>query len=307
MTGSYDAALGAIAVCTGSPVDLADLDGIRDEPELVAALRHEGLGLVRVSERSRLDLAIGSAAESVALSDGRPDLILYSFELDHREEVDVCGEAAQLADGLNLPDVPVYTIGGQRCANFGPVLRTAVAQVRAGTSTHVLCVLAHRVSVGDRRMPGDIGVMSDGAASAVVTARPTAASGFGVRGTANPVRSELDHMTSLHDNPGAAQAFLTGIRTASSDLVAGTSAPVSVVVTSHHRDSAVDQLHRILRVPDGLLYRGAVHDYGHCHAADPLLSLWQLQRDDAVAPGRAVLVAASASSWWAMALLDRLT
>jgi 3-oxoacyl-[acyl-carrier-protein] synthase-3 len=293
-----DVYLSSISYELGERVPIADL---ADEPVRagLAILADEGIRYCRVATAPLAELASASARRTMA--EGRtPELIVYSQDtFTGQPAVGV----ARLAVDAGIPRTSAITVGGNGCGNLGPSLRVAGGLLRADGLTSVLVVTADRATGDTRYLPDGLTVLSDTAASFLVTSELTTP-GFRLLGLAVTSRADLDGASG---DIVAAKAVVDGVRSASRQVF-----DAAGVKPGDCRRVLVGNYGNAMRATFATAagfgrddaYAPLVAEHGHCFAADILIALRTLVDSGEVAHGDLLLGITTGRYAWTAMLLE---
>jgi 3-oxoacyl-[acyl-carrier-protein] synthase-3 len=291
--------LSALACEAGRPVPLAELADpvVRDVADLLA---EEGIECCRVAEATPVALAGTSATATLEASREDPDAVIFCSDTPAAEPP---GPAAwRLVADLGLAEVPVLRVGGGECGNLGLGLRVARSLLLAEGLGSVLVVTADR-AVGDTRyLPESLTVLSDGAASCLVTAAPTRP-GFVLRGLAATAKADARQAAGM----GAARNTVGGIAQATRRLLTDTGTTPErcrhLVMPNYGRSvrgvfaAATGVSRSAVRTP-------LARDGGHCFSADVLMTLDALGTGGELVAGDLLLLLVTGSRGWTVLLAE---
>ncbi|QFZ18900.1 hypothetical protein [Saccharothrix syringae] len=291
--------LSGFAACLGAREairDAADPDLLAEATALHAAdLRH-----YRRTDRDVVELATRSATRTLAAAATPPAAAVYTSDTFAGTPTKAL---RQVLDGTGLGDADGTVVGGRGCDNLWPALDAARSRLtgRAG----VLVVTADRVDRGTRLNQDARTVMSDGAASCLVS--------LDSRGPA--VRLRAGAALPVSPPPGAppllrARHHVTALRALSDRLFAEAGLAregCTSVITSNVGLNVAQMFRSAVGGRDTALYRPRATDVGHCFAADGLHTLGLWLGEPGRAAGDVVLVVATSPHSCSLMLLEALT
>ncbi|WP_156893631.1 hypothetical protein [Actinokineospora enzanensis] len=269
--------------------ELAEFVGARDEVEL---LLDEGVRYGLVADRPAEVLAAASAVRTLAGT--RPLAAVYCCETIGARPPASAATAFAVAAGI--PDVPVFTVGGAGCGNLGPGLRVARGLLAAEGPGSVLLAVADRAP-GPRYLPGDLTVLSDGAATCLVSTSP-ARPGFRLLGSAAVTAADR---AGARPGLAAAKAAAAGVAAAVGRVLTEADTAVdecALLLVGNYGASVRAMLAAAAGFPSRTVHAPNVAD-GHCFAVDLLHGLRSLEPSDM---DRIVLVATGPHAWTALLL-----
>ncbi|GAA1329684.1 hypothetical protein GCM10009660_01180 [Catellatospora bangladeshensis] len=272
----------------GAPVPLTELDDPRVRENL-AALTEQGITTARVSEEDTVALAAAVTPADLDL-----DAIVVCTDTVEAPTPTEWLLAYRARTGRH--GTRTLFAGGSACANLAAGWDLASALVRARAAKAVLVVTADRVPSGTRVPALSTTVLSDGAASCLVTAEPSGPA-FVLLGTATrswQAGAEAGGMAH-------ARAILTTTRSVVAELIrpGGT----THLLTPNFGSATRNLLAMAASFPVRRLDPGVAGEVGHCFAADALLNLDHLARRPDLADGDTVLALMSSDTTMSAALL----
>ncbi|TDV49781.1 3-oxoacyl-[acyl-carrier-protein] synthase III C-terminal domain-containing protein [Actinophytocola oryzae] len=297
--------LSDIAVLAGDPVPLERVAGVT--PELAQRLSSDGLGTARVFGEAPWRMAADCARSTLAASTLVPDVVVYACEgrLDQKAQ-DLATDAARFLAAAGLNETPVVGAGLNQCANLGSLLLSACALVGSDASRACLLTTVGSAMPEERVVNGEIGVFSDAAGSALVSARLVGSDGFEVLGIEHATCAKLGVVASLQDDQPAASAFVERIGDAMLRLAERTGVKpdgFTHALANNYATMATEVVLGLVGVPPHKAFRGTARDYAHCFAADGLLNLEHLRRTGALRDGDTVLMLCTAANTWFLVAL----
>ncbi|MFJ3039050.1 MULTISPECIES: beta-ketoacyl-[acyl-carrier-protein] synthase family protein [Streptomyces] len=299
-----DIFLTRIGVAVGESNDIAVLPEILSS-EALEQLTRGGLAHFRQSDRQAWQLAADSATSTLdpSSSTAAVDLVVYATNT-FWDSADPELDAARFLQAMGLNRTPLIGVSLANCANLAVAVRTAVACLRGGDATTALVATTDVCRPGQRLLGGGIGVLSDGAATCVVsTRRPE--HGLQLLGTTMTVEAGLHALTSESEPMAMAMATARGVRRAAAALYERTGlgpADFSYLVTNNYLEPTLRTFANAAEVPFDRTYRGTVAGYSHCFAADALINVSAMASESIIEPGDRILAIVSGyNSWGCMA------
>lgn len=283
--------LSAISFTVGERVpveNLAELD-----PSRLATARREGIAGCLVDSRSTIELAVACARSSLAVAPQPPVHAVYATDSPY--------ELSQTEDGFDflrrcdLVNTDLVTVGGGGCGNLGPGLAVARGLLWSRAPGPVLFVTTDRVMTGNRFTPNGMTLLSDGAASFLLSTE-LVAPGFRVLSVASSVRAGMAARAGIAAARQIAAAVGEAAQRALESAELGAACRYLLLpnygVTSRALFSMAAGFDVDTTYPPSNTY------VGHCFSADALISLSQLMSDGVLDRGdRLMLLAASPQSW----------
>jgi 3-oxoacyl-[acyl-carrier-protein] synthase III len=295
--------LSRIGVALGDPVPIAEL------PEVVAAgsaanLEKEGLSRCLVSGRTSWELAIEAAGRTL---EGLPSVVDSVDAVVYVSDSYLDGPAPlRVLDAIGLSQIPFYGTGMAGCGNLSSALQTARCLVLAGVARVVLVITTDVCPPGRRLMGANLSVLSDGAASCLVSAEP-GQGGFRLLDVRTAVDASLHALALDSQTLPVLKATALGIRrlgTALFEAGGFNGSAVAHLVTHNYGGSAVRIMASAIGVPADRIWCPTAADLGHCFAADALINLAALGESGALHPGDRLLALMTGEAVWGCAYLQ---
>ncbi|WP_018348396.1 hypothetical protein [Longispora albida] len=298
-TASSEVFLSSICYQLGHKTAIADAGdaSVQEQREVLVA---QGLAYCRVTRSSAIELGAASARKTMSgLGDKTVDAVVYCT--DTAPDKSVTADAWDLLLALDLPTTPVTVVGGSGCGNLGPGLRLARSLLSEGEAETVLLVTADRVKAGTRYLGNGQTVLSDGAASCLVSSwKP--ASGFHLLGLASS--SRLDIGTAKLRPILVAKSTAEAVRSAIERSIR----PMSLsrddfqhLLPGYYGRSPQAFLAMSAGFPLDKIYCPMLPDVGHCFSADVLLSLASLTEAGGLRSGDLLMLLAISPRSWSVA------
>ena len=289
----------------GEPLPLEELPEVQAAGE-ASALAADGLRLVRASDLEPWELAAQSAELTVASLD-RESITSVFYATDTFWPDGAADRApARFLDQLGLQRTPLRGIGFEGCGNAGGLIAAAADALESGTATTTLCVTTDCAAAGERLMGANVSVLSDGAASFIVS-RTRPSSGFRVLAIGRAIEAGMHRLDVATDTMAVVKATADGIRRATSLALEQAdldTSSISHVVANNYGRTSLRIFCGAGRVPFDLLYVANVEEVGHCFAADSLINLQSLAEREVVLSGERCLVLGSGFSNWSAAIVE---
>jgi 3-oxoacyl-[acyl-carrier-protein] synthase III len=299
VTGVY---LSAFASALGDQVRLEDADdeGVRRH---LGPLHEQGLKYCLVSGRSVAGMAATSSYQTLAAAaDGQVGAIVFCT--DTVPALTPTSEAWDLLLELGLPRTPVTLVGGSGCGNLGPGLSVARSLILLDGLAAVLLVTSDRMGERTRYLDNGATVMSDGAASCLVSSLPPAAPSFALRGQASSFRADIGTVSVRRIVVARAtvEAIENTVRQAAEPLSL-TPADFRYLLTGNYGRTPRELLAESAGVPADRVYCPMLGQTGHCFAADVVVSLGSLLETGEIDNGDHVLLLTASPRSWSAAVL----
>lgn len=294
--------LHSFAHALGDPVDIALLDdpGVSGRLD---ALTAEGLRHCRVSERSAPHLGAASARAALAAADGLvPGAVVLATESRTPSPTQILWETLR---SVPLPRTPGLVVSGNGCGNFAPALRAARGVLLTERVPGVLLTFADRLTTPSRYMPDGDTVMSDSAASCLVTAGPPGRPSFRVLAVATSVQADLVPEERVLKG---ARTIIKAVREALGRINSSIPEPergFDWFITGNYSATTRRFLTTAAQMPEEKAYSPHHTTHGHCYSADQLITLAALEADGRLTHGRRVLLLATSARSWSLTALER--
>jgi 3-oxoacyl-[acyl-carrier-protein] synthase III len=301
-----DLFLSAFGSALGEPRELADLADEIGQPE-VDRLTSAGLGQYRLSQQPPWRLA--AAAVRDTLQAGPPgveiDLVVYVTDTYWRDDFYARDPARFLAE-VGLRRAQLVGIGLNGCANASQALRTAAAYLRAGAARRALVVCTDVGRSGARLLSSGGSVLSDGAASCLVSIEPPTR-GYRLLGATVAAEPALADADPMHDVLMILKATADGIRRAAADLREQTKLDGNDyhhLVMNNYSRAVLATFAGLVEVPFARTVTDMLASVAHCFSADPFINLAHLLDSGRAAPAQPVLVLDSGQTVWGVTALE---
>jgi 3-oxoacyl-[acyl-carrier-protein] synthase III len=299
LTGVY---LHSIGSALGDARPISSIAPIAGDSDLLDFLHANGLRDYRHADRDPPELAAEAMRETLRLSGLDPRQIgavvwsSTSFQQRSWYTDDVSRQLGALGLWTAIP----VGVTLSECGNLAAALQVATGLVADG-HRHVLVVVADRCPSPDQRLVApSLAVLSDGAASCIVSAEP---GGFEFLAAAQYANHRA--------RPGeTAQSMLVirqnaeGMRRAVAAALGKTSiAPddVGTMLTNNLAISILELFATQAGIPFERMFTGNISSHGHVYAADVLLNL----AGCSAKKGSSVLLATNGTCNWAAIVLRR--
>ncbi|MCX4745050.1 hypothetical protein OG455_05840 [Kitasatospora sp. NBC_01287] len=293
--------LSAIAYELGDPVAIGTLDD-PEVAERLHALGSDGFRRCRVAGASAAALGAASARRTLERCGG-PEPAAVVFSTESTRLVSATQNTWELLRAVPLPRTSTLTVGGNGCGNLAPALRAARDLVLAEDADSVLLTLADRFTLGTRYQPVGNTVMSDSAVSCLITPAPLGA-GFQLLAMATAVNADL--LPETRKLLGA-RTVMRAIGRALDEINSRVQQPergFDWFVTGNYDRSTRRFLASAVQMDDSRAQAPNIAEYGHCYAADQLITLATLERSGALRHGQRLLLLATSARAWSLIALE---
>jgi 3-oxoacyl-[acyl-carrier-protein] synthase-3 len=272
--------------------------------EARAMLQEFGLERYCTTARSPLALAAHSVAATLDAADVAPEeidtVVLATSSagaFDHRA-------LARWLSQLGLAHAYPLGVTFSYCGNIHAAFRVVSALMAAGQVRRVLVVCADRVAEGESRLvPPAISVSSDGAASCLISDRPSPGS-YQLGATVQASNALLAPEDSEGRFLQYLQGLAGGIRGSYEQLLAG-AGPVNVgtLIANNYNTWVNGNIVRTLKLPRRVLYADNIGRIAHVNTADNLINLRDWETSAAGRRDADVLMLGTGPNMWGLTLL----
>lgn len=253
-------------------------------------LLNEGLVSCRVSDVQTPQLASLCATRSVNSSKlRRPDAIIYASESPSSADV------WNVLLGGKLPDVTGIGVSGNGCGNLAPALRIARALIQSERLGQMVIVTSDRVDNGTRYQTHGTTVLSDGAASCLVSASPPTSGPYcKVLALSSEVRADFAPADAVFSMETISDAISMAQAAMMEEL---TEWDFERLITGNYGATTREFLAMAAGLDWDAAYCPSIADFGHCFSADILISLSELLSGPFDDGERILLMPTSSRSW----------
>ncbi|MGK5627819.1 hypothetical protein [Streptomyces sp. URMC 123] len=298
--------LSSIAFATGERLSLEALEE-RDGAALAGRrdlLHEQGLRHARVSGLPLPELAAASARRTLEAAAG-PAVGAAVYCTDTPADTSATVDLWDFLAAVSRDDLPAVVVGGSGCGNLGPGIAAARNSVLVDGVPAALLVTVDRVKDGPRFLPGGTTVLSDGAASCLISAEPVG------QGPAFRIRSLATGFQLDVEASASPLAVARATTKAVGRTVRGALAPLGLaprdvrsVVTGNYGDTSRSFLAMAAGVDPRRALCPRLADIGHCFSADVLITLADLSERDAPPPGEPLLLLTSSARSWSAIVVE---
>lgn len=303
MTGSVY--LQAAAWELGDERPIQEILPVANDELVLNYLLSKGLCNYRYSTSSPAELALASVRRTLATASISPSdistVIYASTSFQNRQWY--TSEISKMMLEAGLRHATPLGVSLSECGNFASALRVAVRLVQGGDCNHVLLVTTDVCPDPENRLvPPSATILSDGAASCVVTSHPGGFQVLSVRQVSNhrvrllnPAKesTRLMRLTS-HGISAAAEESLKEAQVSQEQIT-------HLILTNQNR-AVLEIFASQCGVPMERVYLGLVAKHAHIYASDSLINLASC---NTAYPGKDqyFLVVANGSCSWGAAVL----
>jgi 3-oxoacyl-[acyl-carrier-protein] synthase-3 len=300
MATSY---LSAISWSVGRRVPITDLDD-PDVHSRLDLLRGEGLAHCRLSHSSVVDLATESADRTLKAGGSiAPDSIVYCS--DTPTDTPPTDDLWDFIRRIGHPTTAAFTVGGSACGNLGPGLAIARSLLGDAGPRATLLVTSDRVRQGSRLSNKVITVLSDGAASCLVSSFFPGPS-FRILGQASSVDANT---APIGTGLGAARTMARRIGRLTKDVFDPLDvdpAACRYLLTANYGHTPREFLTMAAGFDIADSYHGQLGEIGNCFASDILISLGCLVEQRLIEHGDLLLLLTTSPRSWSVLALEYL-
>lgn len=276
--------LSALAYVLGDKRSVTSLASEVGE-EIVGLLKSQGIDSFRHSQASAAELAEASLCETLTRWGRPPAKIDAVFYCSRQIPTGAEREAmSRLFHNTGLLDMPTFGLSMQGCSGLASATRLARAMIRSGEARNIAVVTADVCASPLQRLGTDnAAILSDGAASCVVSVEDGEYELLGLRQTANqrlwPTDPPFEHGLWT-------MMWARGIRAAvagAQEDAAHTETPLTAMVCTNLRFEVVSFLTAQCKLPPESAFVGTLAEMSHVFGADPIINIlesqdWRRQR-----------------------------
>ncbi len=287
-TGPWGPRLSRISAAVGVPCPVSELSEVKSS-ERDAQLSSE-LPVYRRSEEPARVLALNAARQTMSLVGSQPNWVVYCTEsLEEEPPSDVL--AALLVD-LGLPRTPAMIVNGHGCANLGLGLQVASRLASSEPSGAALLILGDKAVSDERLLQNEASVLSDGAAACWV-GEDASTPGFEVIGFGFATQADANLETT---KVAVARQSVFLVDQAVANLLKNARVELqrfTRVLVSNYREGPRTLLAYAAGFRRETVMATNTAQFGHCFAADHLMTLRLPQTVDSLRNGESILVLAT--------------
>lgn len=256
----------------------------------------------RKSERSLAQLATASAEKTLqaankSAADIDTIMICSCTPLNYQQQNDILGEVYQ---SLGLPFVLSLWVGGAGCASLFSAVGQAKSMIENGDAKQVLVITTDKITSEHHRFQR-YGVLSDGAASFIVTADEQA--DFSILG--DMVLSSPEALYSPQKGFQQKCTLIHAVFERFTEKYADDLSDVEAVLASNVFNPIQEIELSVMPFEDANCYEDNNLRYGHCWAADPVINLVDLCNDPVHQDDKKLLLSTTAHGHFGLVALIR--
>jgi 3-oxoacyl-[acyl-carrier-protein] synthase-3 len=287
-----------------SITELPELAADEDARDLLLTL---GLDEYARSTRTPPALARASLEKTLASSPierERIDALVYASS-SLWERSFYTRDIGELCCALGLPHVMAIGVHLAECGNLASAVRVAAGLIRSGDAQNVLLVTTDQPAPGSKRLVDPmLSVLSDGAASCLVTSQP---GDFALVGLRQGARQDLWSLDLGLESVKRMRAFTQGLgKTAQEVLTAAGLTPddVNCLVCNNYQFSVLRAFADRAKIPTARLFTDNVARTAHVFSADNLINLVDARAAGRLAAGQRALTLSTGQCSWGALLLE---
>lgn len=297
--------LDAIAYVVGDPVSIDDLPECRDSATNREVLHQEGYGNILVCHDDIEDMAVRSLQRTLAnsgLAPGEIDILLFASDSGGDQRERECNSRVhRLCMRLKLENAYPIGINQSTCGNFCSALRVAAALLQAGEARNILLVTVDKSENGSRVMDNNAAVLSDGAASCLVSRSESG------RYRLLGITQACSHPLGGEGEAGA-KVFLAldGFQQAFESFIARHGldrAGLTQLIPNNYNLTLLTLYSQIARIDLDKIYTGNLGVKGHVYAGDNLINLADYAGSAVLRRGDRIAMLSNGPSNWGLAAL----
>jgi 3-oxoacyl-[acyl-carrier-protein] synthase-3 len=274
--------------------DCHSITELGSQPITELASPEHGLACYRSSDLEIWQLAVLACSRTIEISQAPPDLMIYVTE----NELEASRSMARMMRELGLTSTHYLRVSGHGCGNLGPALLLARQALASGAHQRILLVLADRVLDDDRSQVHSLSVLSDGAASCLVTSEPTRSAG--AQFAAHEVVTVTEFESALPDPSGEGALAMVAMSVAGAAAITRQTGQEVTdydhLVFPNYRIITQQFLCSAMGVPRERLLIGPAAEFGHCFSADILVTLARCASTGQIKTGDHILACANGLS-----------
>lgn|GEM_PF-6219874 len=298
--------LTAIGYVTGSPRPISDLPQCRDDVRSRETLAAEGYSMFLEAGESAEELALASIEESLRATSIPPSavdaVIFCSDSIGDQRERERNSRIHALCMAMGLTNAYPIGISQSTCGNFATAMRVGSSLLATGDAKVVMLTVADKSEPDKRIMDANAAVLSDGAASCILSERPGR---YLVCGVSQSVSHEL---ATTEDKSARLFLALDGYQSALAKFQRTLEWNVSdaaQLLPNNYTRSLLTTYAQIAELPLERMYMDNVPLKGHVFSADNLINLHDYAAGDRMVPGQSVAMLSNGPSNWGFVALQR--
>lgn len=256
----------------------------------------------RKSEKSLAQLAVASAEKTLQAANQSAanidTLIICSCTpLNYLQQNDILGE---ICHSLGLPFVHSLWVGGSGCASLFSAIGQAKSMIESDDASQVLVITTDKIEFEEHRFQR-YGVLSDGAASFIVTADTQ--TDFRILG--DMVLSSSEGLHSPQKGFQQKCMLIHAVFDRFTEKYADDLSDVQAVLASNVFNPIQEIELSVMPFEDATSFENNNLRYGHCWAADPVINLVDLCNDPEHQDNKKLLLSTTAHGHFGLVALLR--
>lgn len=306
MSQAIGCSIAAIAYELGELRDIGEIEELRNEPEMLAALRSGGVERYSVTTRSPLEqaeLCLRKTLAQCGSETGPIEAVVYASESSWSVSQYALLNAMLVRLGLrNAYPVGVSLSG---CTNFSTAIRVAAGLIRAEGLHNVLVVCSDKAPQdGTRTMRPGVCVFSDGAASCLIGR--AGAGEFDVLQIGHENSPEMGEFNLEKDAAGLIMGIIDGVRKAVERALLPLGkqpADIRRLLLGNFARHIATMYASLSGFSDEQCFFDNIPRFAHTYAGDPLINLCDSHRRIPLNSGDlCVLLGIAVTSWGVLVL-----
>jgi 3-oxoacyl-[acyl-carrier-protein] synthase III len=308
MTERISCSVGSIAYELGELRDIGEIEELRNEPEVLTALRTGGLEHYSVTLRSPLEqaeLCLRKTLAQHAAGSGPIEALIYASESPWSERLYV--QLNQMLVRLGLQDAYPIGLSLSGCTNFSMAIRIAASLIHAEGLHNVLIVCSDKAPEGGRRTlrPG-VCVYSDGAVSCVVGREGKGE--FDVLQIGHENSPEMGDFNLERDAASLVMGIIEGVRKAVGRAllpIGGEPSRIRRLLLGNFAKHIATMYASLSGFSNAQCYFDNIPRFSHTYAGDPLINLCDSHRNDPLERGDLCMLLGIAVTSWGVLVLRK--
>ena len=298
--------LDSISCIIGDPFPVDELPECRKSSADMQVLKQEGYENFLTCSASIEEMAIQSLQKTLENSKISPDMIdilIFSSDSAGDQRERECNSIVHnICAKLGLVNAYPLGVNQSTCGNFCSSLRIAAALLQTGDAKHILLVTAEKSENGKRIMDSNAAVLSDGAASCLVS-------------TSEQARYRLLGITqsSCHslgsETEAGSKVFLAlnGFQKAFEKFIHQQGLDVGSVVQlipNNYNSTLLSIYSQISQIGMEKIYTDNLSAKAHVYSSDNLINLMDYANSTDLQPGDRIVMLSNGPSNWGLTALE---
>lgn len=304
--------LTGLAYELGDLCDIKEIDKLKENPQLLNTLLMLNLDKYSKSQLTASELAKNSVLqtmEKAQVSGKDIDVLVYATNSFWNLGAGVNGtglpEVARLIDELALEQAYPIGINLSECGNLHSAIRVAASLIRAEDCDNILIVTTDKNSEKERILQGTLSVLSDGAASVILTSSREKGE-FELLCTSQYMNSRVNHIDPT--TPEFMEETIEGVRqTANIALKKINKEPKDFrqLITNCYNISVSRTFCHVLGFNQAQTYTKNIPRFAHAWASDNIINLHDFSIESPLLTDELAMLIGTGSSGWGCSLLSK--